>query len=111
MGERIARWGYGYQDKVATERVLNILREDSPQGENIFIGVRIADLNAGCVDDFVLVWKNKVEGNSIKWSQNAKPINWGDLIGSNGLIKKLFRGQEILSSNWPTKKHPCAPSI
>jgi hypothetical protein len=28
MGERRARWGYGYQDKVATERILNFLRRD-----------------------------------------------------------------------------------
>jgi hypothetical protein len=28
MGERRARWGYGYQDKVATQRILSILKED-----------------------------------------------------------------------------------
>ena len=89
MGERSARWGYGYQDKVATERILDLLREDIRQGATTFEGVRIADLYAGRVDDFVLVWKNKVEGNSIKWSRNAKPMNWGELIGSNGLLKEL----------------------
>jgi hypothetical protein len=71
MGERRARWGYGYQDKVATERILNILREDLRQGEAAFEGVRLADLEAGRVDDFVLVWGRAVEGNSIKWSGEA----------------------------------------
>jgi hypothetical protein len=32
MGERRARWGYGYQDKVATERILSILKEDLRPG-------------------------------------------------------------------------------
>ena len=87
MGERRARWGYGYQDKVATERILDLLREDIRQRTTTFEGVRIADLEAGRVDDFVLVWKNAVEGNSIKWGEKATPINWGDLIGSKGFIK------------------------
>ena len=100
MGERRARWGYGYQDKVATERILDLLREDICQGTTTFEGVRIADLYAGRVDDFVLVWKNKVEGNSIKWSEKAEPINWGELIGSNGLIKELVKGQARISSKW-----------
>ena len=65
MGERRARWGYGYQDKVATERILRILKDDLRGGSAVFEGVRLADLQAGRVDDFVLVWKNRVEGNSI----------------------------------------------
>ena len=99
----MARWGYGYQDKVATERILDLLKDDIRQGITSFEGVRIADLKAGRVDDFVLVWKNEVEGNSIKWGENAKPINWGDLIGSVGLIKELVAGQATLSSYWPDK--------
>jgi hypothetical protein len=59
MGERRARWGYGYQDKVATERILRILKDDLRGGFAIFEGVRLADLQAGRVDDFVLVWKNQ----------------------------------------------------
>jgi len=75
MGERRARWGYGYQDKVATERILNLLREDLKKGDTRFKGVRLADLEAGRVDDFVLVWGKAVEGNSIKWSGEATPLN------------------------------------
>jgi len=103
MGERRARWGYGYQDKIATERILNLLRENLREGEGLFEGVRLADLEAGRVDDFVLIWKTKVEGNSIKWSGEAIPINWGDLIGVKGLIKEVADGYQRLKRRWPDK--------
>ena len=103
MGERRARWGYGYQDKVATERILNILREDLRQGQAAFKGVRLADLEAGRVDDFVLVWGTAVEGNSIKWSGEASPMNWGDLVGANGILKELADGHLRLLERWPDK--------
>ena len=60
MGERRARWGYGYQDKVATDRLLRILKDDLRGGFTVFEGVRLADLQAGRVDEFVLVWIKKV---------------------------------------------------
>jgi len=44
MGERRARWGYGYQDKAATDRILPILKDDLRGGFAIFEGVRLADL-------------------------------------------------------------------
>lgn len=103
MGERRARWGYGYQDKIVTERILNLLREDLREGKSVFEGVRLADLEAGRVDDFVLVWKEEVEGNSIKWSGAANPLNWGELIGANGLLKELADGYQRLKDRWPGK--------
>jgi len=96
MGERRARWGYGYQDKIATERILNILKKDLRAGDTAFQGVRLADLEAGRVDDFVLVWKKEVEGNSIKWSGEATPLNWGELMGAKGLLKELADGCQRL---------------
>jgi hypothetical protein len=103
MGERRARWGYGYQDKVATERILNLLREGIRRGDAAFEGVRLADLEAGRVDDFVLVWKTSVEGHSIKWSGDAVPINWGELIGTTGLLKELADGYRRLRDRWNDK--------
>lgn len=100
MGERRARWGYGYQDKVATDRILRILRDDLRSESAAFEGVRLADLQAGRVDDFVLVWKGQVQGNSIKWSGDASPINWGDLIGAEGLVKELAEGFFQLRQRW-----------
>jgi hypothetical protein len=97
MGERRARWGLGYQDKVATARILDILREELRTGLKSFHGVRLADLQAGQVDDFVIVWNTKVQGNSLKWSQDAAPMNWGELIGTDGLLKQLAEGASRLS--------------
>lgn len=103
MGERRARWGYGYQDKVATDRILRILRDELRGGSAVFEGVRLADLHAGRVDDFVLVWNRQVEGNSIKWSSDASPMNWGDIIGSEGLVKELAEGFLELRRRWPDR--------
>ncbi|HEY1939576.1 MAG TPA: ATP-binding protein [Candidatus Angelobacter sp.] len=104
MGERRARWGYGYQDKVATERILEILRTELHRGTSSFRGVRLADLQAGRVDDFVLVWDTEVQGNSIKWGEAATAVNWGELIGTNGLLKELADGYMRLSNHWEGKK-------
>lgn len=103
MGERWARWGYGYQDKVATDRLLVILRDGIRSGESSFEGVRFADLQAGRVDDFVLVWNDRVEGSSIKSSTGETSINWGALIGVKGLIKELVDGAATLRQGWPDK--------
>ena len=103
MGERRARWGFGYQDKVATDRILTLLRKDLAEGTTEFEGIRLADLDAGRVDDFVLVWSTAVEGNSIKWSGNAAPLTWGDLIGSAGLLRELADGYQRLRNRWPSK--------
>jgi hypothetical protein len=103
MGERRARWGYGYQDKVATDRILRILRDDLRGGSTGFEGVRLADLQAGRVDDFVLVWNRRVEGNSIRWRVNAESMNWGDLIGTGGLVKELADGFCKLRQRWPDR--------
>jgi len=103
MGERRARWGYGYQDKVATDRLLRILKDDLRGGFAVFEGVRLADLQAGRVDDFVLVWSRQVEGNSIKWSREASAMNWGDLIGTEGLVRELAEGFLELRRKWPDR--------
>lgn len=100
MGERWARWGLGYQDKVGTERILNFLRRDLREGIRTFEGVRLADLKAGRVDDFVLVWKESIEGNSIKWSAAAADFTWGELIGTSGLLRDLANGWNSLRSHW-----------
>lgn len=104
MGERRARWGYGYQDKVATDRILRILKDDLRGGTTDFECVRLADLQAGRVDDFVLVWTKQVEGSSIKWSGDASPMNWGELIGAEGLLKELADGFFKLRRRWTDRK-------
>ena len=103
MGEKWARWGFGYQDKVATERILNSLRKDLRDGTTAFEGVRLADIEAGRVDDFVLIWKESVEGNSIKWSAGAADFTWGELIGASGLLRDIADGWKRLRNHW--KEH------
>src|SRR5882762_5966688 len=100
MGERRARWGYGYQDKVATAQLLDLVRADIRNGTSHFEGVRLADLQAGRVDDFVLVTDTAVQGNSIKWSASAPAMNWGDLIGADGLLRELAEGWNRLTQSW-----------
>ncbi len=100
MGERRARWGYGYQDRVATAQLLDLLRTDIRNGTADFEGVRLADLQAGRVDDFVLLTHAAVQGNSIKWSAAAPPMNWGDLIGAEGLLRELAAGWNKLLQEW-----------
>ena len=100
MGERRARWGYGYQDKVATERILHFLRRDLRQDTSVFEGARLADLDAGRVDDFVLVWKESVEGNSIKWSAAPAAFTWGEFVGQSGVLRELANGWKRLRRRW-----------
>jgi hypothetical protein len=91
-------------------------RSDLQRGTSSFIGVRLADLEAGRVDDFVLVWDTEVQGNSIKWNAAATALNWGELIGTNGLLKELADGHVRLSNRWTGKRitvrlqtnRPCA---
>src|SRR5262249_17916659 len=50
-----------------------------------------------------LVWSRQVEGNSIKWSGDASSMNWGDLIGAEGLVKELAEGFLELRRRWPDR--------
>ena len=104
LGERYARWGFGYQDKAATERLLDALRADMSRSDPLFEGVRLADLHAGRVDDFVMVWRDRVEGNSIKWSASEDSFNWADLVGAQGLLGTLVEGRRALERSWPRRK-------
>jgi len=97
MGERRARWGYGFQDKIPTACILNILGTEVRKGMSSFEAVRLAELDAWRVDDFVLVWSSKVEGNSIKWSGDRTFLDLADLMGADGLLKEMAEGYRRLS--------------
>ena len=100
MGERNARWGYGYQDKAATERIIQAIKAEERLGGPQLEGVRLADVRAGRVDDFVLVREDRVEGNSIKWRSDGAPMGWAELLGANGLLKELADGYLALKERW-----------
>ena len=99
-GERNARFGYGYQDKAVTELIFNAIKQEKRAAGPMLKGVRLADERAARVDDFVLVWENRVQGNSIKWRRNGKAMSWGDLIGERGILKELATGYQTLKQNW-----------
>jgi hypothetical protein len=52
MGERRARWGFGYQDKVATDRILRILRDDLSIERFSYQLLGIVDFAQGWFKDF-----------------------------------------------------------
>jgi hypothetical protein len=104
MGERIARWGYGYQDRVATQKVLEKLKEDANEGFDQLVSIRLADLEAGRVDDFVIELASEIEGYSIKSTTSGAVMNWSDLIGSQGLVRELADGWTRLCRKWPDKR-------
>ena len=97
MGERRARLGYGAQDRLAAEVILDALR--MPQFES----VRLADLEGGQVDDFVLVFQDEVQGNSVKWTGTSEPLGWADFCGSSSdaLLPQLAQGWRTLQQRWP----------
>lgn len=103
-GERYARWGYGYQDKAATEMIFRAVRDEMRSGGARLEGVRLADERAGRVDDCILVWETRIQGNSIKWRNDAKPMAWAGLVGANGLLKELAEGYQALKQTWTGRR-------
>ena len=103
-GEKLARQGYGYQDRAAAERILSALRDERTQGGPRLEGVKLADELAGRVDDCVLVWPDRIEGNSIKWSRDQAPLNWGGLVGKSGLLRELADGFQELKRNYSGRR-------
>ena len=99
-GERHARWGYGYQDKAATELIFRAVKDERRSGGARLEGVRLADERAGRVDDCVLVWESRVQGNSVKWRKDGTAMGWAELLGAEGLLRELAEGYEALKRTW-----------
>ncbi|HZT42401.1 MAG TPA: ATP-binding protein [Chthonomonadaceae bacterium] len=98
LGERYARLGYGAQDRLAASLILDALQSSG------FRSVRLADLEGGKADDFVLVWERNICGNSVKWTSTQAPLTWADLCGaSDPLIPQLVDGWTALRIRWPEK--------
>lgn len=99
-GERHARWGYGYQDKAATELIFRAVKDERRSGGARLEGVRLADERAGRVDDCVLVWGSRIQGNSVKWRKNGTAMGWAELLGAEGLLRELSEGYAALKQTW-----------
>ena len=91
--------GLGAQDRLAASLILEGLRSPA------FRAVRLADLNSGKVDDFVLVWSDLVEGNSVKWTRTNEPLTWANLCGTNEpLVRQLADGWRLLRKEFPGRR-------
>ena len=70
--------------------------------------IRIADPEAGRVDDFQIGTRNRVDGFQVKWSRYPGSISFKDLIRASNampsLIAQLARGWEHLRENHPGRR-------
>lgn len=95
-GERRAIGGYFPQYRVSAALILRALRDDTLQW------VRVADPEAGRVDDLQLGSESRVDALQVKWSQYPRSFTWRNLTGSSddtpALIAQLADGWRRLRS-------------
>jgi hypothetical protein len=101
-GERAAIGGYRPQYRLSAEIVLRALRHDTLQW------IRLADLTAGRVDDFVIGTPGRVDGYQVKWSRDGGNFTFRDLITGDDqkppLIAQLADGWKRLRSSYPGRR-------
>lgn len=87
-GERIAAGGLGAQYKIAATIVLSLLRD--------LESVRVADPDAGAVDDFAVITEREVHGVQVKWPVYPGQFTLGSICSVNrhgrGLVRDLAEG-------------------
>jgi hypothetical protein len=98
-GERNAISGYYPQYRLAAIEMLRLLRADQ------LAFIRMADPNAGRVDDFQVGTASRLDGFQVKWSQNPGSLTLNDLLKSNdnapSLIRQLADGWMRMKSRNP----------
>lgn len=98
-GERRAMVGYLPQYEVAASVILRLLRLGT------FEFVRIADPEAGRVDDVVVASTGRIDGHSVKWAEFPELITFNELVRDRGTappwIAQLADGWDRL-----TRAHP-----
>jgi hypothetical protein len=96
-GERAAIGGYRPQYRLSAEIVLRGLRHDTLEW------IRLADPNAGRVDDFVIGTPGRVDGHQVKWSRDGGTFTFRDLTTGvdqkPALIAQLADGWKKLCSS------------
>jgi AAA domain len=99
-GERRAIGGYYPQYRIAASLILRSLREESLQW------IRIADREAGHVDDFQIGSQSRVDAFQVKWSQSPGTFTFGELTRESGnapaLIAQLAEGWKRLRAAYPS---------
>jgi hypothetical protein len=97
-GERRAIGGYYPQYRIAAFLTLRALRDESLEW------IRVADPEAGRVDDFQIGMHGRVDAFQVKWSRYADSITFRQLTGKNGLIAQLADGWKRLREVHPKSR-------
>jgi hypothetical protein len=101
-GERRAIGGYYPQYRISASLILRGLRAGSLQW------IRIADPDAGRVDDFQIGGQSRVDAFQIKWSRFPSNFSFNDLIsrGKNkpSLFSQLADGLLRLQNSYPSHR-------
>jgi len=95
-GERNAIAGFRGQYNVAATLILRALYDGTLER------IRVADLNAGRVDDFLLLSPGRLDAYQVKWSRYADRFRFNDLSNQSdagaGLIRDLAEGRKRLKA-------------
>ena len=98
-GERRAISGYHNQYRLSAHIIYRHLRDGDLDW------IRVADPDAGRVDDCVVGTSARVDGYQVKWKRDGGTFRFRQLISREGatpaLIAQLFDGWERLSSSHP----------
>jgi hypothetical protein len=96
MGERRAIGGYHPQYRVAAGLILRGLRDGTLEW------IRVADPEAGRVDDFQIATANGLDAYQVKWSRFPQTITFNELVrtgvDSPSLINQLADGWQRLTA-------------
>ncbi|MFA4824496.1 MAG: ATP-binding protein [Methanoregula sp.] len=103
MGERRAISGYKAQYEIEAVKIHHAIKQKTLQF------IRIADPNAGRVDDFQLQTSSQIDAFQIKWSTYPGLLTFNYLVtsqknGSPCLINQLSDGWKKLKARYPDKK-------
>ena len=101
-GERRAIVGYAGQYRVSSSLIHNRLRHGS------LTWIRVADPEAGQVDDLQIGSQGRLDAFQVKWSQYHKSFTFNDLIAgrknSPSLIAQLANGWKTLRNRHPNER-------
>jgi hypothetical protein len=97
-GERNAIIGFKPQYEIAAIKIIHAIRE------GILESIRLADPEAGRVDDFQIIIPNRIDAFQVKWSEHPSLVTYNDLItpkseGNPCLIAQLADGWKRLKLN------------
>ena len=102
LGERAARGGFHAQDCFAANIILRSLRHRTLEW------IRLADITAGRVDDFLLGSPGRVDAYQVKWARDGRHFTFRELIRDNHgkppLISQLSDGWVRLRQSHPERR-------